>query len=240
MSEHRRFWAAGGTLLLLVIVAAAFYLRREFTGVRSESSGALSVRGSRPTQPTRAEPKGASKLAATPPPATPSGEVVLRGSDVVPRLELPATVARLQQEVGSTAPRLQEALGALLSRVTEERSEAVGTLGFSEDVRFLAPIAHLLRNDPDAQVRASAASALELYRGKEVAAALAQALTDPEEEVRENSLLSLQVQRDNHAERELRTLLKLGDLDEETALDVRLFLDRHYVRKDPFKDPVGP
>jgi HEAT repeat protein len=232
-TARQKVWLAMALLALLIIVAAAIYFRSDFESVDArERAVAQSV----------VAPEGTSNSASAvgPTPAV-TGSTTLRGAEIaVSKINLPETVALLKKATAVDAPLISPAVAALLSAQEAERAEAVEVLGFSEDARFVPPIIHLLRNDPSPAVRSAAASALELHRGREVAAVLAQALTDPSEDVRAHSLLSLKFQRDSHVERELLVQLKNGDLDEATALEVRLFLDRHYVRKDPFKDPVAP
>lgn len=241
MTARNWFWRALIAFALVAIVVAGAYLGRQ---PRDPAAAESRLQATPAAAASAAKQSGdpAAPPISTAPPATPAPvkPVVLRGSDTTPKLDLPATVERLKRAMIADAPPLVSAVAALLSTSPEERSKAVEALGYSEDARFMPPIIHLLQNDPETEVRAEAAAALEPFRGREVATALADALTDPSEEVRDNALLSLQVQRDSDTQHELLRMLTDGQLDAETARDVRLFLDQHYVRKDPFKDPVEP
>ncbi len=102
-------------------------------------------------------------------------------------------------------------------------------------------IASVLASDPEPEVRASAAASLVIHNTSPAASlALIHALDDPAETVRDDALLSLKVHRNEMVETELRRKVKAGGMASETAEDVKLFLDRHYVRKDPFQDPLAP
>ncbi len=241
MTVSRWFWRVAGMGAVAIIIVAAIYLSREPEKVTVRPGSAppaveregRALLVDRPTAPPAAVP-----VAPSPSPNPPQPQAGLR--DARPKLDLADFVLRLKDDPSLNPPTLGRFVGALTSARATDRAEAVEELGFSEDRRFVAAIVHLLQNDPEPTVRAAAASALELYKGREIAAALGQALSDADEEVRSHALLSLQVQRDDNVERELETQLKNGGLNEQTALDVRLFLDRHYVRKDPFKDSVVP
>jgi hypothetical protein len=119
------------------------------------------------------------------------------------------------------------------------RVEAVQQVGFEGDSGLLGPILRLLETDPVAEVRAAAAAALDIHGDiPQASAALVRALRDTEQDVRDNALLSLKMHRNDTVESEMRRSLVVEGLAPETRQEIKLFLDRYYVRKDPFKDPL--
>lgn len=159
----------------------------------------------------------------------------------MPDASLEAVVRQLRTVIAPELPAMAPALDALLASEREVRGEAVQTLGFADDARLLPPIIFLLLNDSEPAVRAAAAAALDIHDySPQASLALVRALEDGDEEVRDSALLSLKAHRNDVVEKELRRVLADGRLAASTSTEVRLFLDRYYVRRDPLKNPLDP
>lgn len=170
---------------------------------------------------------------ASPPPDRPAERLVTTGQSLADMIQ------QLASRVARDLPALSRPLQNLTSADPVAREEAVLEVGFADDKGLLGPILHLLAQDPVAEVRAAAASALDIHGDiPQASLALVRALRDPDEGVREQALLSLKMHRNSIVEAEMRGSLAADNLPTETRQDIKLFLDRYYVRKDPFLDPL--
>jgi hypothetical protein len=148
-------------------------------------------------------------------------------------------VSKLLPRVEKEFPQHIQAWKNLVNADPGRRVEAVQQVGFEGDSGLLGPILRLLETDPVAEVRAAAAAALDIHGDiPQASAALVRALRDTEQDVRDNALLSLKMHRNDTVESEMRRSLVVEGLAPETRQEIKLFLDRYYVRKDPFKDPL--
>ena len=194
----------------------------------SVPASAPSVPGTRGANRDPAPNAASPRLGAAAVPLLPAGYVA-------------SLVREARAQVAAERPELSPALDQIESPETEARAEAVRTLGFAEERRLLPLITAVLVGDAQAEVRAAAAASLDIHDAHpEASRALVRALDDPATEVREDALLSLKAHRNEVVQKELRSKIAGGVLPPEVATEVKLFLDRYYVRKDPFKNPLEP
>lgn len=227
MPDYRRALS----LLVLVLLAVAGFVW---------FAGDLQREGGRPPAP----PFHQAPLPTASPPASsvrPEPIPGVTGSSAEPAAAQPSTRPAVSAGSPGVPSEVERKLEQLRSRDPEQRASAVDDLGFSDDPAAEPYVLGSLVNDPAAAVRAAAAAALETHADSEDAArALVYALGDPSAEVREHALLSLSAIRNATVENELRNSLSLGTLPADTALDVRLFLDRYYPKRDPLADFTAP
>lgn len=220
------------TALVLVLLAVA--------GFRWFAADFPTRVGGQPDVPPREAPAPAVKVPAS----TAEPDLAPLHGATAPPAE---TVIPLPSVTGAVAARpiipaeIERKLELLRSQDPEQRAAAVDDLGFSDDPAAEPYVLGSLVNDPSSAVRAAAAAALETHADSDDAArALVYALGDPAAEVREHALLSLTAIRNATVESELRNSLALGAFPADTALDVRLFLDRYYPKRDPLADFTAP
>lgn len=193
-------------------------------------------------------PDGREQTPVTAAPASPVGpERVAEAVRPVP--SAPAPRPGPETEVPSMVQAITATpLDATTRALTEEllhgdeagRAHAISELGFLDDPRWVPVVIAVLARDGHASVRSAAAAALATQSSSPAAAhALSSALTDADPGVRQDALLSLKAIRNSTVEKDLRNQLASNQLDEDTARETRLFLDRYYVRKDPLYDPLA-
>jgi hypothetical protein len=229
MSPYRRVLTA----LVLVLLAVA--------GFRWFAADFRTRVGGKPAVPPREAPAAAAKVPAN----TAEPDLAPLHGATGPTPETVITQPSASGVVAARPPiipaEIERKLELLRSQDPEQRAAAVDDLGFSDDPAAEPYVLGSLVNDPSSAVRAAAAAALETHGDSEDAArALVYALGDPAAEVREHALLSLTAIRNATVESELRNSLALGAFPADTALDVRLFLDRYYPKRDPLADFTAP
>ena len=129
----------------------------------------------------------------------------------------------------------EKLLNDSISDNPEVRSEAVVELGFFDNEIFEPLLISLLKTDPVDDVRQKAAASLETHHKSPYAIrALADSIKDTSEDVRTNVLASLRAMRNDNVQKELTGVLAEESLDKKTVDEVRIILDRYYLKNDPF------
>lgn len=118
------------------------------------------------------------------------------------------------------------------------RKDAIDELGFYEEPVLEPIIIDALLNDESTDVRAAAAAALETHdESRIVAEALVNyGLNDTSIKVRDNALLSLSAIQGGIVQELLIIAIQNQSLLPAMEIEVKQFLDQHYMNPDPLKD----
>ncbi len=113
------------------------------------------------------------------------------GSDPPEAAGAVSGLAQRRADSTRVVPALKSLLGARDFTVASSAADALGQLGDSASVPLLASLLGRFGTSQDADVRASAASALAAIKTREALAALVRARRDPERRIRETACLAL-------------------------------------------------